>query len=102
MNPGYYIIVMQSTRINQAARQIQSAVDLKQVDLDMGRVTIHKSFKLKFSGLHGGHSGIDIIKQRASANKLIARSLQRLSSACDIRLVSMKGGTAHNAIARDA
>jgi dipeptidase D len=59
-------------------------------------------FELKISGLHGGHSGIDIIKQRASANKLIARSLQRLSSACDIRLVSMKGGTAHNAIARDA
>jgi dipeptidase D len=62
----------------------------------------HQFFKLKISGLHGGHSGIDIVKQRASANKLIARSLQRLSSACDIRLVSMKGGTAHNAIARDA
>jgi hypothetical protein len=35
---------MQSTRINQAARQIQSAVDLKQVDLDMGRVTIHNFY----------------------------------------------------------
>jgi hypothetical protein len=35
---------MQSTRINQAARQIQSAGDLKQVDLDMGRVTIHKFY----------------------------------------------------------
>ena len=62
----------------------------------------HQFFKLKISGLHGGHSGVDIIKQRASANKLIARSLQRLFSACDIRLVSLTGGTAHNAIARDA
>ena len=59
-------------------------------------------FKLKVSGLCGGHSGIDIIRQRASANKIIARTLHRLSSAVDIRLVSMKGGTTHNAIARDA
>jgi len=59
-------------------------------------------FKLKVSGLHGGHSGIDIIKQRACANKILARILHRLSAAGDIRLVSMKGGTAHNAIARDA
>ncbi|UCD79121.1 MAG: aminoacyl-histidine dipeptidase [Desulfobacterales bacterium] len=59
-------------------------------------------FNLKISGLHGGHSGIDIIKQRACANKILARTLHRLSSACDIRLISIKGGTAHNAIARDA
>ena len=59
-------------------------------------------FNLNISGLHGGHSGIDIIKQRASANKILARTLHRLASACDIQLVSIKGGTAHNAIARDA
>jgi dipeptidase D len=59
-------------------------------------------FNLKISGLHGGHSGIDIIKQRASANKILARTLHRLAGACDIQLASVKGGTAHNAIARDA
>jgi len=59
-------------------------------------------FNLNVSGLHGGHSGIDIIKQRASANKIMARTLHRLAAACDIQLVSIKGGTAHNAIARDA
>jgi dipeptidase D len=59
-------------------------------------------FNLNVSGLHGGHSGIDIIKQRASANKILARTLHRLASVCDIQLVSIKGGTAHNAIARDA
>ena len=58
--------------------------------------------RLDVSGLHGGHSGIDIIKQRASANNLLARTLHRLAAAGDIRLVSIKGGTAHNAIARDA
>jgi len=59
-------------------------------------------FNLNISGLHGGHSGIDIIKQRASANKILARTLHRLAAACNIQLVSIKGGTAHNAIARDA
>jgi len=59
-------------------------------------------FAVKISGLHGGHSGIDIIKQRASANKILARTLHRLSGACHIRLVSINGGSAHNAIARDA
>ncbi len=59
-------------------------------------------FNLNISGLHGGHSGIDIIKQRASANKILARSLHRIAIAGDIQLVSIKGGTAHNAIARDA
>jgi len=59
-------------------------------------------FNLSAAGLHGGHSGIDIIKQRASANKILARTLHRLAAACDIQLISIKGGTAHNAIARDA
>ena len=59
-------------------------------------------FNLNISGLRGGHSGIDIIKQRASANKILARTLNELSAAYNIQLVSIKGGTAHNAIARDA
>ena len=59
-------------------------------------------FNLNISGLNGGHSGIDIIKQRASANKILARTLHRLTIAGDIQLVSIKGGSAHNAIARDA
>ncbi len=59
-------------------------------------------FSLKMMGLHGGHSGIDIHKQRANANKVLARTLDRLIQSCHIRLVSLKGGTAHNAIPRDA
>jgi len=59
-------------------------------------------FELSIGGLCGGHSGIDIIKQRACANKILARTLYQLSLACDIRLISIKGGSAHNAIARAA
>jgi dipeptidase D len=59
-------------------------------------------FSLKMIGLHGGHSGIDIHKQRANANKILARTLDQIAKSCRIRLVSVKGGSAHNAIPRDA
>ena len=59
-------------------------------------------YQLKVHGLQGGHSGVDIVKQRANANKILARALYRLQSLADIRLLSFKGGTVHNAIPRDA
>ena len=62
----------------------------------------HSYFGLKMQGLHGGHSGIDIHKQRANANKVLARTLDQLSTSCQISLISLKGGTTHNAIPRDA
>jgi dipeptidase D len=57
---------------------------------------------LTINGLRGGHSGIDIHKPRASANVLMARALQAISRVTPIGIVSIKGGTVHNAIARDA
>jgi dipeptidase D len=59
-------------------------------------------FSVKMQGLHGGHSGLDIHKQRANANKILARTLDRIFKSCPIRLVALKGGSAHNAIPRDA
>jgi dipeptidase D len=59
-------------------------------------------FKLTVHGLKGGHSGIDIHKQRANANLILARTLHRVAASCDPRLVTIKGGSAHNAIPRDA
>ena len=59
-------------------------------------------FKLAVQGLNGGHSGIDIHRQRANANKILARTLHRLNAGCQIQLATFQGGTAHNAIPRDA
>jgi dipeptidase D len=59
-------------------------------------------YRLSASGMRGGHSGIDIHKPRASANKILARALHLLAKSGDMRLMSIKGGTVHNAIARDA
>jgi len=59
-------------------------------------------FELKVSGLQGGHSGEDINKFRTNANKLIARLLDEIQRDIPIRLSMLKGGTARNAIPRDA
>ncbi len=57
---------------------------------------------LTVGGLMGGHSGVDIIKERANANKLLARTLTTLSEKMDIRVSSIYGGAKDNAIPRDA
>jgi len=58
-------------------------------------------FDLKISGLHGGHSGIDIDKQYANAIQLLARTLKGLQN-FDLCVCDIEGGTVHNAIPRDA
>ena len=50
---------------------------------------------LTIMGLHGGHSGVDIDKGRANANKLLADCLAQLPT---LRLISFHGGEQDNAI----
>lgn len=52
--------------------------------------------------LHGGHSGDDIDKGYANANKILARFLYGAMEKYDLRLCSISGGNLHNAIPRDA
>lgn len=59
-------------------------------------------FSLKVEGLKGGHSGIEIHKGRANANKLLARTLNYLNTKMPLTLCSIEGGSKHNAIAREA
>ncbi|MDD4912381.1 MAG: aminoacyl-histidine dipeptidase [Sideroxydans sp.] len=54
------------------------------------------------SGLRGGHSGIDIHLGRGNAIKLLVEALRDLSAHTDLRLIEMKGGSARNAIPREA
>ncbi|MEA4824025.1 MAG: beta-Ala-His dipeptidase [Clostridiaceae bacterium] len=53
------------------------------------------AFRITFSGFRGGHSGVDIHKNRANAICLLGRLL---ASAPDFALASLSGGTAYNAI----
>jgi len=53
-------------------------------------------------GLKGGHSGADIHKNRANANKLLARILYELSTETCFKLKSISGGNKANAIPRES
>ena len=79
------------------------AIDYRQVPVMPGT----KAFKISVSGLKGGHSGDDINKGLACANKLLNRILwngtdQEDTPRLGLRLSSIDGGNLRNAIAREA
>ena len=61
-----------------------------------------KAFIVKVSGLVGGHSGDDINRGRANANKLLNRILWEGTCKHSMRLATIDGGNLRNAIAREA
>jgi len=62
----------------------------------------YEPYILKVSGLHGGHSGIDIDKNYANAIKLLTQTFKGIQKQIDIQLSSINAGKAANAIPRDA
>ena len=62
----------------------------------------HTVYRLAVSGLAGGHSGVDIHLNRANANSVLGRALRTLAQQTAVRLAAVQGGSAHNAIPRDA
>lgn len=58
-------------------------------------------FKAGISGLTGGHSGDDIEKKRANANKLLVRFLYNEMKKYDLRISDIQSGGLHNAIPRE-
>lgn len=57
-------------------------------------------FKLSVKGLSGGHSGMDIHKEKGNANKIMGRILYDLFDCID--LINISGGSKGNAIPREA
>lgn len=62
----------------------------------------HVRAEIALRGLKGGHSGCDIHQQRGNGLVLLARALGTLAEEFSLRLVRLQGGTAHNAIPREA
>lgn len=58
------------------------------------------SFKLGVRGLKGGHSGMEINKNRANSMQVMGRLLETLKRAYDIELAYINGGEKMNAIAK--
>ncbi len=68
-----------------------------------GPVNVATSYyTVTVTGLTGGHSGLDIDKGRGSATRLLVRLLWSADTSYGVRLVSLHGGTAHNAIPTEA
>lgn len=62
----------------------------------------HGCWRIELDGLRGGHSGLDIHCGRGNAIKLLVRVLRDLESRWPLRLASLHGGNARNALPREA
>jgi dipeptidase D len=60
------------------------------------------AWRIKVSGLKGGHSGVDIHQGRGNALRVLGRVLQGLLERLPIEIADLKGGSARNAIPREA
>ncbi len=61
-----------------------------------------KAYRLKVSGLKGGHSGSDIHTGRGNAIRLLAQLLGAMRVRYGLELASVEGGNKRNAIPREA
>ncbi|PTY40559.1 aminoacyl-histidine dipeptidase [Brachyspira hampsonii] len=60
----------------------------------------YPALKIEVTGLKGGHSGMEINKQRANAIKILGRVLYSVKDYINIAYID--GGSVHNAIAKNA
>ena len=56
--------------------------------------------RLNVDGLQGGHSGVEIHKNRANANKIMGEFMSRIQNLMPLCLTSLAGGSKDNAIPR--
>ncbi|WP_153112157.1 aminoacyl-histidine dipeptidase [Propionivibrio limicola] len=59
-------------------------------------------WRIDLRGLRGGHSGADIHEERGNAIKLLVRVLRDLEEKLSLRLSCLEGGSARNALPREA
>ena len=62
----------------------------------------HTAWRIALTGLRGGHSGVNIHEERGNAIKLLVRVLQALQGLGELHVASLQGGSARNALPREA
>src|SRR5215471_3302159 len=60
------------------------------------------AWRVKVSGLKGGHSGVDIHQGRGNALRVLGTTLQKITGKLRAGVASITGGSAQNAIPREA
>jgi dipeptidase D len=68
------------------------------ITVDRGNMENFTPFKLRISGLPGGHSGVEINQGRGNANMILAKSLARLQETTELYLAEFNGGEKRNSI----
>jgi dipeptidase D len=104
MITGHILINIDSEEEGVFTVGCAGGIDTK-IELSINQIPVEEYdtlVRISVSGLCGGHSGIDINRGRANANKLLSRILSKALEQIKLRLISFIGGSAHNAIARDA
>jgi dipeptidase D len=61
-----------------------------------------EGWRIRVTGLQGGHSGIDIHKGRGNAVRILGRVLQTLMDRLPVMVGEVEGGSKRNAIPREA
>lgn len=64
--------------------------------------TADSAYRIKVTGLRGGHSGVDIHLGRGNALRVLGAVLQDVLTKLPAELAEVNGGSAHNAIPREA
>lgn len=64
--------------------------------------TGNSAWRIKVFGLKGGHSGVDIHQGRGNALRILGGALQRVTAKLSAKVAAVDGGSAQNAIAREA
>jgi len=62
----------------------------------------NSAWRIKISGLKGGHSGVDIHQGRGNALRILGGVLQNVLAHLPIEIADINGGSAQNAIPREA
>ena len=66
------------------------------------KATGDAAWRVKVSGLKGGHSGVDIHQGRGNALRVLGTVLQRVTEKLSVGVATVNGGSAQNAIPREA
>ncbi len=66
------------------------------------KATGDAAWRVKVSGLKGGHSGVDIHQGRGNALRVLGTTLQAVTSSLPVGVATINGGSAQNAIPREA
>ena len=77
-------------------------VDVRRAGHPMPIPDGYMPLRLDVRGLRGGHSGVDIHEGRGNAIKLLVRVLRELESHWPLVIATLRGGTARNALPREA